>query len=127
MVPENTAAVHTAVEHFNTMSGREGYFDLYDPGAEVNGLPPGLPGTFAGLQAFYRGLWEAFPDIAITVEDIFGHDESLAVRFEAQGVHTGDFFGMASSGHHTTFFVILLLRFGNGRVIERWSQMSVVE
>jgi predicted ester cyclase len=61
------------------------------------------------------------------VEDIFGDDDSVAVRFDAEGMHTGDFFGMAATGQQTTFFVILLLRFRNGRVIERWSQMSIVD
>ena len=127
MVAENIAAVHRAVARFNDRDGREGYFELYDPACKVHGLPPEVPKNTAGLQAFYRSVWTAFPDIAITVEDIFGHGDSLAVRFEAQGVHTADFFAMPACGKLTTFSVILLLRFRERRVIERWAQMAIVE
>jgi predicted ester cyclase len=127
MVADNIAAVRKAVACFNNPSTRVGYFSLYDPACEVHGLPPDLPATLAGLQTFYRTLWNAFPDIAIAVKDIFGDGESLAVRFDAQGTHTGDFFGMKADGDYTTFFVIMLLRFSQGRVVERWWQMSIVE
>jgi hypothetical protein len=128
MLADNIAAVHAAVADFNSVGNREGYFALYDPACEVHGLPPGLPGTYAGLQTFYRTLWQSFPDVRITVEDIFGDGDSLAVRFDAQGTHTGpNFFAMQTDSKHTTFFVIMLLRFSNGLAIERWWQMSIVE
>lgn len=127
MVAENIAAVHQAVARFNDPNRREGYFELYDPACHVNGLPPDVPKNIVGLQAFYRRVWTAFPDIAISVEDVFGQGESLAVRFEAQGMHTADFFGMPACGKRTTFSVILLLRFRERRVVERWAQMAIVE
>jgi predicted ester cyclase len=127
MVADNIAAVRQAVANFNDPTAREQYFELYDPACEVHGLPPGLPATFAGLQMFYRTLWAAFPDVVITVEAIFGDGDSLAVRFDAQGTHRADFFAMTADGDHTTFFVIMLLRFANGRAVERWWQMSIVE
>ena len=127
MLADNIAAVCRAVANFNAPGARDGYFDLYDPACEVHGLPPGLPATFAGLQMFYRTLWCAFPDIVIKVEDIFGDGDKLAVRFDAQGTHTGDFFAMKADGCHTTFLVIMLLRFSGGRAVERWWQMAIVE
>jgi hypothetical protein len=126
MVPQNIRAVQEAVARFNDRDAREGYFDLYDPHCRIHGLPPGLPPNLAGLQTFYRVVWEAFPDIAITLEEVFGENDSLAVRFEARGVHTSDFFGMPASGRLTTFFVLCMLRFANRRVVERWAQMSFV-
>jgi predicted ester cyclase len=127
MNPQHLGAVERAIARFNDPNGREGYFDLYSPECEVHGLPPGLPPDLAGLRAFYRRVWQAFPDIAITLEDVFGDDESLAVRFEARGLHEADFFGMPASGQLTTFVVLCFLRFRHGLVVERWAQMSVAE
>jgi predicted ester cyclase len=127
MNPEHFCAVQKAVARFNDTAGREGYFDLYSPACVVHGLPPGLPPTLTGLRAFYHRIWQAFPDIAITLEDVFGDNESLAVRFEARGLHEEDFFGLPASGKLTTFVVLCFLRFRNGLVVERWAQMAVVE
>jgi predicted ester cyclase len=127
MNPENLCAVQKAVARFNDTNDREGYFGLYSPECEVHGLPPGLPPNLLGLREFYRRVWEAFPDIAIALEDVFGDNESLAVRFEARGLHEADFFGMPASGKPATFVVLCFLRFRHGLVVERWALMSAIE
>jgi predicted ester cyclase len=127
MVQENICAVQEAVACFNDLNARHGYFDLYAPDCVIHGLPPGLPPDLTGLQTFYRTVWSAFPDITITLEEVFGERDALAVRFEARGMQEGEFLGMPASGRLTTFFVLCLLHFSNRRVVERWAHLSLVE
>ncbi len=60
---ENRAAGELAVERWNARDDR--YFELYAPDAPIHGMPPNVPPTVDGLKAFFRAVWEAFPDIRL--------------------------------------------------------------
>ena len=64
-------ALQQALDHLNNKQNRMPYFDLYDDDSLVtHGLPPNLPSNKEGLKTFYTGLWQAFPDVTITFDDI---------------------------------------------------------
>jgi len=45
--------------------------------------PPPLP----------RAQWDAFPDVRLTLDDVFSTDHQLACRFSIEGTHLGPFRG----------------------------------
>ena len=56
---------------FNDPQNRESsYFDFYDDSLKIYGFLPNLPGDKGGFKQFIFLLWNAFPDIKITFEDI---------------------------------------------------------
>lgn len=65
------------------------YFDLYDDSLVTHGLPPNLPSNKEGIKTFYTGLWEAFPDVYVTFDDILITSNKAAVRFTMVGTHKG--------------------------------------
>ena len=77
---------------FNNQQNRErAYFDFYDDSLVIHGFPPNLPVNKDGFKQFIYGLWEAFPDIIITFEDIIVEGNKAVGRYNLAGTHKGKF------------------------------------
>ncbi|NGZ86886.1 ester cyclase [Duganella aceris] len=61
-------------------------------------LGPGQQPGRAGMKPIIAMFGAAFPDVKITVQDIFGRDGKAAVRAQITGTHLGEFFGIAPTG-----------------------------
>lgn len=61
-------------------------------------LGPGQQPGIAGMKPIVAMFGAAFPDVKITVEDMFGRDGRAAVRARITGTHLGEFFGIAPTG-----------------------------
>ena len=118
---ENKAAVVEAIAAFNAADNRRRYLDIHDPSVIAYGLGAEEQVDFEGVKQFYETLWGAFPDIAVTIEELIGEDQTVAFRVTARGTHQGEFMGVAPSGNQVTFGVQNMYRFRNGKVVERWT------
>ena len=90
--------------------------------AEIHG-----PEEFAKFVQEIRG---AFPDINVTVEDIFGADDKVVLRWSATMTHTGDALGMPASGRTVRSRGITIARIVDGQVVEgwdNWDQLGMIE
>jgi predicted ester cyclase len=99
----------------------EDYLRLYDPKVMLQGYPGVAPGL-EGVRAFYQTFFSAFPGSQLSFEDILSDGDKVAVRFTVRGAHRGEFQGMAPTGKAFSVGGITILRFEDGRCIERWSQ-----
>ena len=74
--------------------------------------------------AAYR---EAFPDLAFTVEDAFGADDRVAVRWSAVGTFENEFMGQQPTGKKSEpVYGISINRFEDGKVAESWTQWDTL-
>jgi len=80
---------------------------LHDPN-----LPNPVRGV-AGLKQFVHDVLKDRPDIRITVEDLFGEDDKVAIRFTVHGTSV-------STGQTTDLPVIAIVRFAEGKAAEAW-------
>jgi predicted ester cyclase len=80
-------------------------------------LAPGRGGVREALALFHR----AFPDTRHTIEDLVAEGDRVVARISARGTHTGELFGHAGTGRVVTLTSIVLYRFVNGRIAERWA------
>ena len=74
------------------------------------------PAKFAPFVAQIR---RAFPDIQITIDDAFGAEDKVAVRWSARMNHTGEGFGPAT-GKPVRLTGISIVRIANGQLVEGW-------
>jgi steroid delta-isomerase-like uncharacterized protein len=84
---------------------------------------PASPVPISGREAIVgmlQGFRAGFPDLKITVEDIFGEGDKLAVRWRFKGTHTADLFGMPPTGKSGSIEGISLLRLSGGKIVEDW-------
>lgn len=92
------------------------------PGVEIHG-----PRDF---EALYNRLHGAFPDIKITVEDAFGADDRVVVRWSAVMTHTGDHLGVRATNRKVRVTGITIAQIRDGKIIrgwDNWDQLALAE
>jgi steroid delta-isomerase-like uncharacterized protein len=74
--------------------------------------------------AGYRG---AFPDLTLTVEDMFAADDKVVVRWRAEGTFENEFMGQPPTGEKgEPINGIGIDRFEDGKVAESWGQWDTL-
>ena len=125
-VEDNEATIRRWIEAYNDRD-RQAEADLLAPGYVAH--VPGAPGPLVGLEAwtqFSGSFAEAFPDIRLTVEDIFSAGEMVAARVAFHGTHRGEFQGMPPTGKEVAFSSIEINRVVGGKVEEHWVELDLL-
>lgn len=117
----NLSVLTRAIENFNNPENREKYFELYDPQIVLHGYAGVEPGL-TSVKQFYQALWVAFPDSSLTVEDMIARGDKVVCRFAMWATHQGQFMNVSATGKNITLPGITILRFVEGKCVERWSQ-----
>jgi hypothetical protein len=86
----------------------------HDPNLPL--LPPG-PG---GVALHALASRTAFPDQRVTVDDLFGVGDRVAVRFTLRGTHLGDLLDLAPTGKRVEAHGVAIYRVAGGRLAEGW-------
>jgi steroid delta-isomerase-like uncharacterized protein len=93
---------------------------LADDFVEHETLPTGDP-TRKGVMDLFRAYIGAFPDLAMTVEDIVDGGDKLAARVRLTGTHRGDLLGIPATGRSIDVQLIDVMRFADdGLIHEHW-------
>jgi predicted ester cyclase len=123
----NRARLTRALEHFNRGFGdpaaAEAYFELYDPGAVLHGFPPGVDDP-TGARAFYHEIWSALPDGKLELHEVVAESDLVACRVTIDGTHAAPLMGVPPTNRRLRLEAITILRFRDGRVIERWNRQD---
>lgn len=121
MKQTNLEILEQALAHFADAATRTQYLELYTSDAVIHGYA-GLEPGWENIRRFYHAIWSAFPDCRVEVEDRFGHEDRVACRCVLHGTHLGSFHGIPPTGQTIAVPGITILRFADGKVVERWSQ-----
>ena len=122
---DNEAVVRRWIEAYNDRD-LQAEADVLAPGYVAH--VPGAPGPL-DLEAwtqFSGSFAEAFPDIRLTVEDIFSAGEKVAARVAFHGTHRGEFQGIAPTGKEVAFSSIEVNRVVGGKVEEHWVELDLL-
>ena len=68
----------------------------------------------------------AFPDLHVTLEDVFGEGDKVATRGYFTGTHQGEFNGIPATGKQVKVSYIDLWRLENGKAVDNWVQMDMI-
>lgn len=82
--------------------------------------PIAEPLTLDGQKQRLTGFRTAFPDVQITVEDIFADGDRVVFRSIMRGTHQGVFQGIQPTGRRVTVGLLDMIRIENGKFIEHW-------
>jgi steroid delta-isomerase-like uncharacterized protein len=82
------------------------------PQSEIHG-----PAEFVPFVERIRG---AFPDINVTIEDGFGAEDKVVVRWSATMTHRGDHLGIPATGKEVRLTGITIARILEGQIVEGW-------
>jgi steroid delta-isomerase-like uncharacterized protein len=101
------------------------YLKLYAVDSQLHFLPPGLPQGREGARLFYQALFTAFDDVRLTILDMIGEGDRVALRFGLEGTHRAEFLGVPPSGRRVTVEGITMFRFEGSECVERWTQSNL--
>jgi predicted ester cyclase len=121
---DHRAALERARDHWNR-GDLSSYMELYDRDVVLHGyggVEPGLP----NVRRFYEEFWTAFPGSQLIFEDLISAKDKLACRFVIRATHGGPFQGLPATGRETVMPGITILRFSDGRCVERWTQVDAL-
>ena len=131
MSVENRALIRRIYEEVWNKRRIELLDELLSPSHAL--LAPNVSGSEVGPQAYRRqvlALLKGFPDLQMTIEDIFGEDEKIVVEWTLSGTHDGKFLGIPAT--HKKVFVdgVTIHHVANGKVIDtsaNWNSLSLLK
>ena len=88
-------------------------------------LPPGSQQGRDALKQFVAMYHEAFPDVKVTMHDIFARGDRVAYRWSASGTHLGEWMGIPPTGLHLTTTGITIHRIVGGKCVESWVSVDI--
>ena len=107
---------------------RGGDIDAFDEVIAPNFVhhgPAMMPTDLAGFKQMGPAFRAAFPDIELTIEDLFAEGDRVADIVTVRGSHQGDFFGIPATGKRIEMQEIHVARVAGGKIVERWTQFDV--
>jgi steroid delta-isomerase-like uncharacterized protein len=101
--------------------------ELLSPDCTAHGLGHEAvePRGPAAFKVFFHAFRDAFPDLHVTVEDIFGEDDRVVARCTVRGTHSGHGIGIMPSNTSIQFSGMCILRFEQGKIIEGWNSFDL--
>jgi len=91
--------------------------DAIGIGELEDGSPLRGPAEFVPFVERIRG---AFPDINIVVDDAFGAEDKVVVRWTATMTHRGDHLGIPASGKQVRIAGMTIARIRDKQIVEGW-------
>ena len=77
-------------------------------------------------KTFNESLFQGFPDIHQTVEDVVAEGDKVVYRTTIQGTHTGEFLGTPPTGKAVKVNDFTLLRIADGKIVEWWYECNLL-
>ena len=120
-IEANKAIIRTLYEKaFN--EGQVAVVDeLFSPQFVDHSTPEQETGS-AGVKAYIEQVRSGFPDIHVTIEDIFAEGERVAVRTTWRGMHSGVYEGVEATGRHVARTMMQIFRMFDGKIVEEWNE-----
>ncbi|MFY0513555.1 ester cyclase [Streptomyces anulatus] len=119
-VEQNMALLRTAYQHVESCKFDEAAQMLTE---NFIANVPGSPDPLHGREIWQRGtkmMKDAFPDLKIDVQDMFGVDDKVTALVHFQGTHRGAFQQYEATGRHISYRSVEVYRFEGGRIAEEW-------
>jgi steroid delta-isomerase-like uncharacterized protein len=78
------------------------------------------------LNALVQSYREAFPDLRVSLLDVFGEGDRVLARTTWHGTHQGDLAGIAATGKPVILTALTIHRLENGRIAETWPLVDLL-
>jgi steroid delta-isomerase-like uncharacterized protein len=87
------------------------------PGEELRGV--------AGLQGLLTAYHQAFPDLELVIDDMFGAGDRVATAFTFKGTHLGELMGVPATGRRVSVHGTIHSQVEGGRLVEEWEILDL--
>jgi steroid delta-isomerase-like uncharacterized protein len=130
MTAENKELVRRWFEEVWNKGRVEAIREMFSEDGVAHGLSDDAGNTLLGpaaFETFHATFRDAFPDMAITVEDTVSEGDKVAARCSVRGKHTGNSLGFAATQSPVEFTGITIVRIKNGKIVEAWNNFDFMK
>jgi steroid delta-isomerase-like uncharacterized protein len=127
MTTDNKALIRRWFEEVWNKGRAEAIDELFAPDGIAHGLTSAGAAPLRGpanFKPFFRTFKDAFPDIAVVVEDTIAEGDMVAARCTVRGKHDGDTLGFAATKRPVEFTGMSITRWRNGQIVEAWNNFD---
>jgi len=118
---ENKGLMHRWVEEFN--KGKAAAMAVIDRSSDMRGDLK----ERARFKQMESELYDAFPDLHVTIDDMVAEGDKVATRTTWTGTHKGEFMGVPPTNKKMTFSLIVINRFAGGKIVEDHGEYSALD
>jgi steroid delta-isomerase-like uncharacterized protein len=120
----NKAVIRRFVEEVQNHQDWEVYDELDDPDFVNLSAPPGMPTDRETGKLFLQALAAAYPDISVTIDDMFAEGDRVVTRKTFTGTNSGEFMGVPATGRRVTLQYVDIMRVRDGRIVDHWNVLD---
>jgi steroid delta-isomerase-like uncharacterized protein len=88
--------------------------------------PPGFPPGVEGVKQFFAMFRDAFPDAAVTIDELVADRDRVAVATTLTGTHGGALMGVPATGRRVSVTGIDIVRVAGGEIVEHRGLTDIV-
>jgi len=77
-------------------------------------------------KQFFSNLFDAFPDLHFTFDDMVVEGDKVACRWTFTGTHKGEFRGIPPTNKKVTIWAITISRIVGGKAVEEWERFDTL-
>ena len=119
-VEDNKALVRRYIEEVWDKKNSSALDKFLAPHYQRHLSPITTPLNLDGQKQRLAGIRVAFPDVQLTLEDIFAEEDRVAFRSTIRGTHQGVFQGIEPTNRQVTVSLLDVVRVENGMVVDHW-------
>ena len=93
---------------------------------QIPNFPTTLPPGSQGIRKLVTAIRAALPDLDLTIEDMVGQWNKVAIRFTLQGSHQGELLGSAPTGQQVTLSGMMIHYITNEKITDTWFSHDIV-
>jgi steroid delta-isomerase-like uncharacterized protein len=126
MFEENKALVRRAIMAIWKAHDLDAIDEYYAEDYVNHSAPPGSVPGLEGEKASARTMFNAFSDAEITIDNQIAEGDLVVTRWSAENTHSGEFMGIPPTGKRLSLTGIAIDRIANGKIVESWSEWSMM-
>jgi predicted ester cyclase len=100
--------------------------DFFAPDFISHNNPPGFPPGVEGVKRFFAMFRDAFPDVAVQIDEIVADGDRVAVATTFTGTHEGELMAIAPTGRRVSVTGIDIVRVADGKIVEHRGLTDIV-
>ena len=126
MSEQHKRAVREFTRIFKNEHNVDGVQHLFHKDFTHHFRAPVAPG-FEGLRQMGTMMNRAFPDVVVTEADLISGDDTVVERSTAKAMHRGSLMSEVPTQKPVSWSEIHIYRFRDGKIVEHWVEMSMLE
>jgi steroid delta-isomerase-like uncharacterized protein len=123
---QNKAAVLRWFREVSRSNFESLYEELFAPDCKQYMPPNAEPISFEHYKPMAQQIYDAFPEITHTVDEIVAEGDKVVAKILVHTVHKGEFFGIPATGKDLEWASIAIFQLSEGKIKARWEIADVL-